>query len=157
MENISLHISYKEATHSDVGKRLNIDNTPNEKQLQCMQDIATRVFEPLREYFGVPIYISSFFRSKALNKAIKGATGSQHMKGQAMDIDADNSKYGFVTNGEIFDYIRKNLVFDQLILENVSEDGTGGWVHVSLNGDSNRGEVLTMKIIDNKKVYERFK
>ena len=154
MDNISKHITYKEATQSDTAKRLGIINDPDANQLLCMQDLATRIFEPLREHFGVPIYISSFFRSKVLNKAIKGATSSQHMKGQAMDIDAD--MFGQVTNKQIFNYIKDNLVFDQLIDECIGEDGTGGWVHVSLNGNNNRGEILTMRIVDNKKIYTKY-
>jgi len=152
MQSISKHISYVEAIHSDVAKRLGIDNNPNDKQLLCMQDLATRIFEPIREHFGVPIYVSSFFRSGALNKLLRGATSSQHLKGEAMDIDAD--VLGGVTNKEIFTYIKDNLIFDQLIAENIGKDGTGGWIHVSLRETNNRNEVLSMSIIDGKKYYE---
>lgn len=154
MENLSKHITYKESVHSDTAKRLGILNKPDENQLKYMKDLATRIFEPLREHFGVPIYISSFFRSRALNKALKGATSSQHMYGQAMDIDADT--FGQITNKQIFDYIKDNLPFDQLILENVSSDGTGGWVHVSLNGYDNRREILIMEIVNNKQIYKKY-
>lgn len=154
MINISTHITYKEATQSDTAKRLGITNEPNAEQLLCMQDLATRIFEPLRAHFCVPIYISSFFRSIDLNKAIGGATSSQHMKGQAMDIDAD--MFGIINNRQIFNYIKDNLVFDQLIDECIGPDGTGGWVHVSLNGDNNRHEVLVMHMDGNKKIYEQY-
>jgi zinc D-Ala-D-Ala carboxypeptidase len=154
MVNISTHISYLEATRSDTAKRLGISNDPNAEQLVCMQDVATRIFEAIRAHFCVPIYVSSFFRSSALNKAIGGATSSQHMKGQAMDLDAD--MFGIITNRQIFDYIKDNLVFDQLIDECIGPDGTGGWVHVSLNGDNNRGEILVMHMEGNKKVYEKY-
>jgi len=149
MKNISEHITYKEAIHSDTAKRLNIPNTPNEKQLASMEIVAKKVFEPLRIHFGVPIYISSFFRSIELNRKIKGAKGSKHLKGEAIDIDAD--VYGGVTNKEIFDYIKDNLGYDQVILENVGEDGTGGWVHVSY---ANRNEVLIMIKVNGKSTYK---
>ena len=153
---ISPHISYKEATRSDTAKRLGISNAPNEEHLVRMRLLAKKVFEPLRKHFNVPIYISSFFRSAALNKAIKGAKSSQHMKGEAMDIDADvydGVMYSGITNKYIFDYIKDNLELDQLILEDVSKEGTGGWVHVSYKRTGNRNQVLTMTKINGKATY----
>jgi hypothetical protein len=128
MEKISNHITYIEAVYSDTAKRLGIDNTPNGGQLERMKTLAEKVFEPLREYFKVPIYISSFFRSEALNIAIGGAKNSQHMFGEAMDIDAQN--YGKVTNKELFLYIKDNLEFDQLIWE-FGNNEEPDWIHVS--------------------------
>jgi hypothetical protein len=71
-------------------------------------------FSPLGA-LNCPIYVSSFFRSKKLNKAAKGSSSSTHMKGEAMDLDAD--VFGKVTNAQIFHYIKDNLEFDQLIWE----------------------------------------
>jgi zinc D-Ala-D-Ala carboxypeptidase len=84
---ISNHISYKEATYSRTATRLDIENKPNEKQMQSMCLIADEVFEPLRMYVGGPIKINSFFRAPKLNKAIGGSTKSQHCHGQAIDLD----------------------------------------------------------------------
>jgi hypothetical protein len=152
--NINSYISYTEATYSDVAKRNNIKNEPTAEQLVKMKLLAEKVFEPLREHFGVSIFISSFFRSAELNKKLKGAKNSQHMLGEAMDIDGDI--YGGVTNKQIFDYIKDNLDFDQLILENVSTDGTGGWVHCSYKEFGNRGEILIMTIKNGKNCYEKY-
>ena len=58
--------------------------------------------------------------------------------GQAMDIDSD--KYGGVTNKEIFNYIRMNLEWDQLIWE-FGTDENPDWVHVSF-GPRNRKQIL---------------
>lgn len=154
MKQISDHITYAEAVHSDFAKRLGIANAPNEEQLVCMRKLAECVFEPLRNHFGVPIYISSFFRSAVLNKAIKGSASSLHMKGEAIDIDAD--VYGKVTNKKMFDYIKDNLEFDQLILENVGSDGTGGWVHVSYKNSGNRNQLLKMEIKNGKVTYTKY-
>lgn len=151
MENISEHISYQEAIRSELAKRLKISNEPDEDHLKRMRLVATKVFEPVRIFFNTRIYVSSFFRSKALNKALKGAAGSQHTKGEAIDVDAD--VYGGVNNKQIFDYIRANLQFDQLILEDVGPDGTGGWVHFSYKETGNRNEVLIMTKKDGKAVY----
>ena len=87
MENISKNITYAEAIHSSTAKRKAIDNTPNQKELECMKLLAEKVFEPLREWVGGPIKVNSFFRSVALNEAIGGAASSQHCKGQAIDRD----------------------------------------------------------------------
>ena len=153
MEKISAHIAYSEAIRSEQAKRENISNEPNAVQLACMKLVAERVFESAREHFDVPIYISSFFRSSALNKAIRGAKGSQHMKGEAMDLDCD--VYGEITNKELFDYINENCYFDQLILENVGKDGTGGWVHCSYKKEGNRNEVLIMTKINGESTYTK--
>ena len=63
MERISKHISWKEGTYSRTGERLNLDNTPNEKQLKCMKEVAENLFEPLREWVGGPIKINRRLRA----------------------------------------------------------------------------------------------
>ena len=99
----SKHITWKEATGSATAKKLEIDNTPNDEQLNNMQDLAEELFEPLRERVGEPILVNSFFRCEELNKAISGsATTSQHIQGCAIDLDATK-----ISNCELF-YIIKN-------------------------------------------------
>ncbi len=138
---ISKHISYREATFTQT----RLDNVPNDVQLEAMKTIANRVFEPLRQAMGdVPIFISSFYRSDAVNKKIGGSKNSQHTFGEAQDLDADI--LGKITNKDIFNYIKDNLEFDQLIAEDVKEDGTIGWVHVSYTKRyPNRKQILIMK------------
>ena len=148
---VSKNISYKEATHSTTAKRLGIDNTPDAEQFSNMIYVAENVFQPIREHFNVPIYISSFFRSEALNKAIQGSSSSTHMKGEAMDLDAD--VYGGVTNAQIFHYIKDNLEFDQLIWE-FGTDEEPAWVHVSLSKRTNRNQVLKAYKVNGKTKYE---
>ena len=148
---VSKNISYKEATHSTTAKRLGIDNTPNAEQFSNMVYVAENVFQPIREHFGVPIYVSSFFRSEALNKAVRGSSSSTHIKGEAMDLDAD--VYEGVTNAQIFEYIKNNLEFDQLIWE-FGTDENPAWVHVSLSKRNNRKQVLKAVRVDGKTHYE---
>ena len=124
---ISKHISYKEATHSNTALRRNLDNTPNDEQLKCMEEVAENLFEPLREWVGGPIKVNSFFRGKAVNTAIGGSRTSQHMKGQAIDID---DTFGYKTNAEMYHYIKDNLDFDQMIWE-FGDDKNPNWVHIS--------------------------
>jgi len=140
MEKISKHITYKEATKSRTAQKRGIDNTPNEEQLDSMKRIAEKIFEPLREGLGGnPIAITSFFRGKTLNSVIGGSNTSQHVRGEAMDIDAD--VFGYSSNKEIFNYIRENLTFDQLLWE-FGDDNNPAWVHVSLKENHNRGMCL---------------
>ena len=87
MDRISKHITYAEAIHSNTAKRKQIDNTPNQAQVDAMRLLAEKIFEPLRKVVGGPIKVNSFFRSVALNEAIGGVASSQHCKGQAIDID----------------------------------------------------------------------
>ena len=137
---ISKHITYKEATRSVTAIRLSIDNKPNDYQLQNMELIAEKVFEPLRKAVGGPIKINSFFRSEDLNKAIGGSTRSQHCQGRAIDLD-DN--YGYMSNNDMYNYIKNNLDFDQLIFEFPDNKGNASWIHVSyVDADSNRKRCL---------------
>ena len=136
---ISNHISYKEATYSRTATRLDIENKPNEKQMQSMCLIADEVFEPLRMYVGGPIKINSFFRAPKLNKAIGGSTKSQHCHGQAIDLD---DTFGRATNAEMYNFIKQNLDFDQMIWE-FGDDDNPNWVHVSyVSPEENRKRCL---------------
>jgi hypothetical protein len=125
-------------TRSDYAKRNGIDNMPNPEHTENLIELANKIFEPLRAYINKPIHISSGYRSKILNAAIGGAKNSQHTKGQAIDIDQGNRK----ENMEIFDFIKNNLEFDQLILE-YPVDGLPDWVHVSYDTNGKqRKEIL---------------
>ena len=136
---ISEHISYKEGVYSRTATRLDIDNEPNDEQMNNMCLIAQEVFEPLRMWVGGPIKNNSFFRSPKLNKAIGGSTKSQHCHGQAIDID---DTFGRATNAEMYDFIKEHLDFDQMIWEFGNEDNPD-WVHVSyVSEDKNRNRCL---------------
>ena len=151
MNRISKHITYKEATRSVTALRLGIENKPSEYELQNMELIAEKVFEPLREAVNGPIKINSFYRSEELNKAIGGSSRSQHCQGRAIDID---DFYGYVSNSYMYYYIKDNLDFDQLIWE-FGTDTNPDWVHVSyVDGDSNRKRCLLAYKEDGKTKYK---
>lgn len=138
---LSPHLTLAEMIRSESAKRLRISNQPLPEHLDNMKVLAKNVFEPIRKHFGMPIYISSGYRSNALNKAIKGASkNSQHSLGQAMDIDMDGS--GLISNANVFYFIKDNLDFDQLIWE-FGDNYNPDWVHVSyVSPDKNRKQVL---------------
>jgi zinc D-Ala-D-Ala carboxypeptidase len=148
---LSKNLSLAEVTKSITAKRLGIDNTPDDWTTENLRQIALNVFQPVRDYFGVPIYVSSGYRSEALNKAIGGSKRSQHIQGRALDLDAD--VFGVCSNADIFRYILNNLEFDQLIWEFGNEDNPD-WVHVSFVRDGdNRGRCLRACRDDKGKVY----
>ena len=136
---ISEHISYKEGVYSITATRLGVENIPNDEQLNNMELLAEKVFEPIREWVGGPIKVNSFFRGLKLNTAIGGARSSQHMKGQAIDID---DTFGLATNAEMYHWIKENLDFDQLIWE-FGDDDNPNWLHVSyVSKEDNRNRCL---------------
>lgn len=124
--NITMHFTIEELLASKKAEELGIDNKPNTQQLINLVYLTAYVLEPLRVAMKEPIKISSGFRCRELNKKVGGVNNSQHIKGQAADlcIDGDLEK-----GRRWFEWIRKNLEFDQLIWEH-SANGTY-WVHVS--------------------------
>ena len=147
---ISEHVSYIEGVRSRTADRRGLDNTPNESQLKCMKEVAEAVFEPLRKWVGGPIKINSFFRGEPVNTAIGGSKYSQHMKGQAMDID---DTFGHKTNAEMYHYIKDNLDFDQLIWE-FGDDKNPNWIHVSyVTHRENRKKLTIAKKVNGKTKY----
>jgi hypothetical protein len=152
---ISDHITYKEATESETAEKLGIDNTPSDEILGVMKITALKVFEPIRRFWKCPIWISSFFRCPEVNEALgksplKASKNSQHMAGEAMDIDAQ--VLGNITNRQVFEYIRDNCRFDQLIWEE-GDDNEPEWVHVSYKANANRMMVLRKYKIKGKISY----
>jgi len=132
---LSEHLELSEVIRSESAKRNGISNMPTPEHIENFKILATKVFEPIREHFGVPIRISSGYRSAELNKCVGGSATSQHSSGEAIDIDQDQTT---ITNKQVFEYIRDNLVFDQLINE-----FNYAWVHVSYKANGKqRGEVL---------------
>ena len=134
---ISQHISEEEATVSPTSLRLGIDNTPTPEILEAMKLVATKCFEPLREWYGKPIKINSFYRCPALNKAVGGKDNpiSQHTKGQAIDLSGGSKE----ENKKIYDWCKDHLNFDQLIWEY-----DGAWVHISYKSVGNRKMVFNI-------------
>jgi hypothetical protein len=133
---LSKNLALAEVTRSETAKRKGISNMPTPEHIENFKKLAENVFQQIRDHFGCPIHISSGYRSEALNKAIGGAgkmvngkyvPSSQHCTGEAIDIDMDGTS---ITNKQVFDYIKNNLNFDQLIWE-FGTDANPDWVHVS--------------------------
>lgn len=146
---LSKHLELAEVIRSESAKRHGIKNMPTKEHLENFKILAEKIFEPIREHFKVPIRISSGYRSKELNAKIGGSLSSQHCKGQAIDIDMDGTS---VSNKEIFEFIKDNLPFDQLIYE-LGDDINPDWVHVSYNRHGQRGQVLKAYKINGQTKY----
>ena len=138
---LSEHLDLVEVTRSDYAKKNGINNMPNPEHTENLIELANKIFEPIRNHFNKPIHISSGYRSKELNAKIGGAKNSQHTVGQAIDIDQGNRK----ENMEIFDFIKNNLEFDQLINE-FNYD----WVHVSYNTNGKQAKQVLDAIKEGK-------
>lgn len=132
MEKISEHISFTEATATS--KKL--PNIPSEKELEAMKLVALLCFEPMRKWYGKPLKVNSFFRSKEVNKAVGGASTSQHTFGEAIDLTTGNKE----DNKKLFEWAKKNLTFDQIINEY-----DYSWIHISYRSGKNRMQVLAIK------------
>jgi zinc D-Ala-D-Ala carboxypeptidase len=146
---LSKHLSLAEVTRSDSAKRNGISNQPTSAHLENFKLLAEKIFEPIREHFKVPIHISSGYRSAVLNKKIGGSSTSQHCSGEAIDIDMDGSSSG-VSNKMVFEYIKNNLNFDQMIWE-FGTDKNPDWVHVSYESTGKQRKQILKAIKTNGK------
>lgn len=132
------YFTIKEMTKSSTAIRNKIDNTPSKEEEKNIIDLVENILDPLRKEYGKPIIINSGFRNKQLNKLIGGSKTSQHLTGQAADIQTivDTKE----ENKKLFDLIQKlNLPFDQLI-----DEYDFNWVHVSYS-PRNRRQILHIK------------
>jgi zinc D-Ala-D-Ala carboxypeptidase len=151
---LSKYATIQECIKSTTASRLGIDNTPDFEVKEALKAVCTKVFDPCREFVGGPLAIASGYRSPKLNKAVGGSKTSEHMKGQALDIDCDT--FGHKTNAELFHYIKDNLEFNQLIWE-FGTDKNPEWIHVSYSRLHNKKQVLKASKVNGKTVYTNLK
>jgi hypothetical protein len=147
--NLSANFTLKELTRSDTADRLDIDNTPNEEQIESLRLLCENILQPVREHFGKPVKINSGFRCSALNQATGGSATSDHCKGQACDFEIDG-----VSNPDLAQWVADNLKYTQLILEFYTQgQPNSGWVHASFNPDNLKCQELTAVKVAGKTQY----
>ena len=137
---LSENFSLVELTKSQIAERKGIYNYPTPAHQVGLRSLCTNVLQPVRDHFKRVVSVSSGYRSEELCLAIGSKTTSQHAKGQAADFEI----YG-TPNNEVFNWIKNNLMYDQMILEFWNPDEpNSGWVHVSYKREinSNRKEYL---------------
>ena len=152
--NLSKSFTLNELTKSQEAIRLGIDNTPNEEHIENLKILCEKILQPLRDYYGMPVSISSGYRSVALCEAVGSSARSQHTKGQAADFEI----FG-IANKDVADFIVKNFEYDQCILEFWNEnEPNSGWIHCSYTVDKpNRKEYLKASKENNKIIYSPIK
>jgi zinc D-Ala-D-Ala carboxypeptidase len=114
------YFTLTELAHSDTAKKLNLKNVPNQREAQNLIALAKNVLDPARHWYNKPIHVTSGFRNPQLNKELNGAKHSQHMQGEAADIVPQDPE----DLTKLYEFIKRNLTYDQLILE-------PSWIHVS--------------------------
>ena len=150
---LTTHFALSEFTRSESAKREGLDNTPTPEHLENLKTLCEKVLEPIRLKYG-SINISSGYRGKMLNHFIGGSVSSDHCVGRAADIDMDDIGTG-VTNTEIFNYIKDNLDYDQLIWEFGTKEKPD-WVHVGYRGKDNRKQTLRATKVNGKSHYSPY-
>ena len=126
---LTKNFTLEEFEHSETAIRNNIDNRVPERYIKNVKALAEKVLQPTRNRIGIPIYISSGYRCKMLNTAVKGAVTSQHTRGEAADIFIDPVCSLGWTLWDVCKLIVKHTDLDQLIWE--TRPNGSKWIHVS--------------------------
>ncbi len=147
--NLSKSFTLNELTKSQEATRLGIDNIPNEEHILNLKLLCENILQPIRDFYGMPVSVSSGFRSPDLCEAIGSSRTSQHARGQAADFEIFS-----VPNRELAEFVVKNLKYDQCILEFYNEnDPNSGWVHCSFSSNNNRQQYLKAEKLNGRVVY----
>jgi len=138
-----------------------------------LSHLCTHTLQPIRDMFGVPLRITSGYRSPLLNKAVGGSKTSQHCFGMASDVQLSSSflthpdtrkirnkiqkriinltgkpiKPDVNANFYLFAYIclrRNKLDIDQVIHEYGEDKGMPAWVHIAASKVKNKREIVAM-------------
>lgn len=138
------HLS--EFIRSDTAVRLGIDNTPSALIVATLRNVLIPAMQAVRDLLGAPVTVLSGYRCPALNAAVRGSQGSQHMDGHACDFISP--RYGPPSRVAQFMVAHMDrLKPDQIIAE-------GHWTHVSFSPRP-RNEVLTAHFTDAGVSYTR--
>lgn len=131
------YFTLKELTKSTVARNNGIKNEPDALAKTSLALLVEKVLDPLREAWGAPIFVTSGYRSEALNRAVNGVPTSEHLYGRAADITAGSPE----KNKELFDLaIALDLPFRQLI-----DEKNYSWLHISYNPNDIKRQTLHLK------------
>jgi zinc D-Ala-D-Ala carboxypeptidase len=147
--NLTKNFTLEELTKSETALRHNMDNSPGQAEVDSLLALAENVLQPVRDHFARGVKCNSGYRSLEVNQKVGGSRNSDHIRGQACDIEIPG-----IPNAELAEWIKGNLQFNQLILEFYTPGvPDSGWVHVSYIPEANRNQVLTATKKDGKTVY----
>lgn len=125
---LSKNFSLSELLESPTARRLKIAEqfTPPKSVVDNLELLCKHILQPLRDVLGLPIVVSSGYRSPIVNAKVGGVASSQHLKGMAADIQCPS-----LNNAALYYKIKElNLPYDQLIWE-YGTSREPAWVHVS--------------------------
>ena len=147
--NLTANFSLHELTKSETALRLDLDNTPNEADIEALRLLCEKVLQPVRDHFGKGVKVNSGFRASAVNQATGGSKTSDHCLGRAADIEIPG-----VANADLAQWIMDNLEYTQLILEFYTPGiPDSGWVHVSYDPSNLKKQELTATKVAGKTTY----
>lgn len=134
---ITKNFSMEELVASNTARMKGIDNTPDKEVEARLVLLAQQVLQPLRNRYGKPIKISSGYRCKTLNKAIGGVSTSQHLKGEAVDINN-----GQIENKKLFLLASKMIKEGVITVGQLIDEKGYKWLHISLPDNKHRNQIL---------------
>ena len=134
---ITKNFSMEELVASNTARMKGIDNTPDKEVEARLVQLAQQVLQPLRDSYGKPIKISSGYRCQALNKAIGGVSTSQHLKGEAVDINNGQSE-----NKKLFLLASKMIKEGVITVGQLIDEKGYKWLHISLPDNKHRNQIL---------------
>lgn len=136
---LTANFTLEEMCKSQIAINRGWDNMAKGIFVENLRALCENVLQPIRTQFALPVTIVSGYRSANVNRACGGRWNSQHMAGQAVDIEI----FG-IANSDIWRFIYAQLPYDQLIAEHLRQDDpNAGWIHVSFNQNNNRKEALS--------------
>ena len=137
------NFTLEELIKSSTATKLNIDNNPTEEITSNLLELSTKILQPIRNVYGKPIVISSGYRCTKLNKAVGGVSTSQHVKGEAADIDTVSDTVQH--NKELFKLIEKRVKDGTIIVGQLIDEYNYNWIHVSLPNSKHKNQILHIK------------
>ena len=123
------HFTLEEMVRSSAASMRGIVNTPGANEIANLRILCEKILEPARMKLGMPITVTSGYRSFRLNRVVGGAKGSLHLVGKAADITCSD-------NARLYEVLQKLLCFELITYRYKGPMLTGriNRFHVSYNG-----------------------
>ena len=135
---ITNNFTLEELYKSNTASKLGINNVPNKDATNNLMILAVKILQPLREAYGKPITVTSGYRSLELNKAVKGSSTSQHLKGEAADLVTDNNK-------KLFEVAKRLIDEGKIKVGQLIDEYNYKWIHISLPNNKHNNQILHLK------------
>ena len=144
--NLTENFTKEEMERSSTAIRKGLSNICPPELFINMIDVANHL-EIIRAHYGVPVHVTSCYRSPAVNKAVGGSKTSAHSFAHAADCEVTGIKILALCQ-----WCAANIKgFDQIIYE----FGPTGWMHIGFTNGVPREQVLTATKVDGKTVYTK--